>query len=166
MKNNELEILKLCIPIALGLIVWYVQKAKELRMQRSQYNRQKNIDALMAIWGLLRFMAQNENVDTVYIKKEMQCLLRVKQANAFLNAFKEVYYTQGHGLYLNAALKKELFYWRGATYTILKAENKFGIEGTTEDHIKIKNKTYQKELFDTRYHIINELLKKELESIR
>lgn len=165
MKAHIIDLIKLIIPLILGVWIWYVQKKKELTIQSSQYKKQKQLDALMAIWGLLRFMAQNENTDVIYIKKDEKRLLRVQQANDFLNAFKEVYYTQGHGLYLNATLKEELFYWRGATYKILKAEGKFGIETTKNEDIEIKNQTYQKELFDTRYHTINELLKHQLQTL-
>ncbi|WP_459213208.1 hypothetical protein, partial [Aquimarina rhabdastrellae] len=61
MKIPIIDLIKLIIPLAAGFLVWYVQKKKELTIQSSQYKKQKQLDALMAIWGLLRFMAQNEN---------------------------------------------------------------------------------------------------------
>ncbi len=176
-----MEILKILLSPIITLILfmvasffWHRQKGRESKLQQEQYVKQKKVNALMAVWGLLRFLGQDSNVDAAFIEQGRKTerrrkILRVQQGKDFVNAVQKVFFEEGHGLYLSGEIKQNLFYCRTATFSMLQAEGRYNSETyqetNREDFIIPKSTKYKEELYGKKYEELSRFLKLELEEL-
>lgn len=119
----------LCLGIygfAVAFPKWKKQKEAELKMNVTQSRYQAKIEACKAVWGLLAYMSERENEKTVFVLRGTQentiKHLRVPQAEEFLKILPEVFYRQGHGIFLPSSIKEDLYNFRRQIFTLLEKE--------------------------------------------
>lgn len=149
------------IIVFIGFIVWKKQKAAELKYGIEEIRYKNKLDAHKAIWSLLRYLSQKENEKTIVIRRgneqgTVSYFLRQKQANEFLSLLPEIFYDQGHGIFLEKQIKKLLFEYRTQIYRFLDSER-----GTSDQMIKIKKEELAQQLnniYDQlNFHLRNEV---------
>ncbi|MEZ4942726.1 MAG: CRISPR-associated protein Csx28 [Saprospiraceae bacterium] len=150
-KNSKpywLELLPIVITIALAVTGywmafrnWKKQKREELRILANQHREAARIAACKAVWALLAYFSEKEHSRTVFVQREdgqqTNWFLRCAQAQDYLKAVEEVFFTQGHGIFMPPAIRDGMYEFRSRVYRILEHSRR---QGNSDDElIVVKN---------------------------
>lgn len=134
-KPYWLEILTPTITILLAAVgywwafkVWKKQKSIETQIWAGQQKETARIAACKAAWSLLAYMSEKENSKTVFVvrgtKDHKTWHLRSEQGQEYINALEKVFFTDGHGVFLTAEIRDDLYQFRSLTYPIIEKEKR------------------------------------------
>lgn len=149
-KPYWLELLTPCITIALAFVgywwgfkVWKKQKQEELRIAAGQQREAARIAACKAVWGLLAYMSEKENERTVFIKRGTKEAptwhLRAQQGQAYIQQVAEVFFAQGHGIFMSPEVRNDVYEFRSRIYTLMEADKHQHGELLEEKMITVNN---------------------------
>lgn len=130
-----------------------LRRETPLLIEREKYNR--TLNALQQCWTLLAYMSEVENDKSILIyqqpkgSKERTYYLRRQQADSFMKLLPDLFYTQGHGLYLPREVRPLLYQYRAQLYGILLRE-----KNDTQQSIKLDNAEMIKSMLDTHQQLV------------
>ena len=146
------EPIVLILLFGFGVLNWHQQKEKEkqLELEKLAYSDKQN--ALKSIWALMRYFSKIPTKDSVMYAVGKDYYFRLAQAQPFIDAVETAFFTEGHGLYLDATIKKPLFQIRDAIEK-LAWDHK---DHTGEEDFKI-DKAIGKTIFQHRNNLNQQL---------
>lgn len=127
--------------VAWGHIYWRKQKLEEGKYLQRNAQYQSEVNAAKAVWGLLRYISESDHDDNILRRGEMDeegnkiYYFRPKQATLFMKELMELFYTQGHGLFIDKDTKLLIFELRSQMYGWYHVATK-----SKQDEMKITNK--------------------------
>jgi hypothetical protein len=132
---------------------WEKQKIRELEIAEKQQTESARIAACKAVWSLLAYMSDNESSKTVYVKRaDEKWYLRVAQARQYILDVEEVFYLQGHGLFMPKTVRNGMYEFRRSLYRLMDSERfKKNTNELADTEIMVENEgviTAKKQLFD------------------
>lgn len=137
---------------------WLKEKEKEIVYGVEQARFEKKLESCKAVWALLAYLSEKENAKTIFVvrgdKNNRQHFVRKEQAVEFLKVLPEVFYEQGHGIFMPPEVRKEIYSFRSRIYRILEDAKREGEEG---DMIGVKNEDVMEEIRKTRDFLIHQL---------
>ncbi len=125
---------------------------------------QNKVEATKAVWALMAYLSQKEIPNAIFIlegkKPNKLYMMRKAQAEAFLKRLPEVFYDEGHGLFLSKEVKRRLFKFHTLVQNIWFAEfyDKQDVAGS----IHVKNEKIRPEVNRIQEELL-ELLKAMIE---
>jgi len=141
--TDELTVIILSINVLVTLLVtfianhlamkyWRKQKREEINFQLESLRYSSRMEAAKAVWGLLAFLTEKENGKCFLIykgtKEKPEIYFDLDRGRKYLHSLSEIFYEQGHGVFLTSELKKNIFHIRTHVYQILDKENRRNIE--------------------------------------
>ena len=91
---------------------WRLQKKEEINFQLETLRYQATLEATKAAWGLLAFLTEKENSVCMLIykgsKEKPEVYFDLDQGSKYLSTLSEVFYTQGHGIFLSREIKNQI----------------------------------------------------------
>ncbi len=134
-KPYWLELLPPLVTIALAVVgywwgfrVWKKQKQEELRIAKNQQREAARIAACKAVWSLLAYMSEKEHSKTVFVARgdaqQKTWHLRRTQAEDYLKQIEEVFFTQGHGIFMPPEVRDDVYEFRSRVYRLLESANR------------------------------------------
>ena len=110
---------------------WRRQKKEEIEFQLHGLKAQGYLDAAKAVWGLLAYLTEKENGKCLLnykgTKDKPEVYFNLERGRDYINKLSEVFFDQGHGIFLTKELKQEIFHIRTHVYSIIDKENRRGI---------------------------------------
>ncbi len=106
--DNDGELIAALVAVGLFFLggnQWRKQRNKELTVKTKEELNSKKLEALMAVWSLLKFMTLKDNGYNIYVnipedsfKNKHQC---VQRSQLFFESVSKLFYDDGHGLYIS-----------------------------------------------------------------
>lgn len=106
-----------------GFRIWRKQKTEELRIAANQQREISRIDACKAVWALLAYLSEKENTKTVFVTRRNTWYMRHEQATDYIKKVEEVFFTQGHGIFMPKDIRDDIYEFRARVYRILESDN-------------------------------------------
>jgi hypothetical protein len=149
---------------------WEKQKQAELLIAANQNAQSAKIAACKAVWSMLAYMSEKENSKTVFVvRQDKKWHLRAAQAQEYIERVEEVFFAQGHGLFMTKEIRDDMYSFRTLVYRLLDAEkgaNNGRLPDTPEILVQEKEIIIQKsQLFESLNKQIRQLLKMEQDSL-
>ncbi|WP_321480492.1 CRISPR-associated protein Csx28 [uncultured Bacteroides sp.] len=141
---------------------WRKQKREEGTYLQRQINYEAKINAAKAMWGLLRYISESDHEDNIFRRGELDSegnkihYFRSDRATLFMKELTELFYTQGHGLFIDKEIKELIFELRSQLFGWYLIALKEG-----QNELKIKNKEKFERIQTIRAEI-NKKLKKQI----
>jgi hypothetical protein len=136
---------------------WEKQKIRELEIAEKQQTESARIAACKAVWSLLAYMSDKENSRTVFVKRaDNRWYLRVEQANSYILEVEEVFFSQGHGLFMPKDIRDGMYEFRTLVYRFMDSErHKKGTSELVKHAILVENEA----VIDAKEKLFNRLNK-------
>lgn len=111
---------------------WRKQKEEELNYQLDALRYKSRLEAAKAAWGLLAFLSEKENEKSFLAyrgsREKPEVYFNLDRGRDYLNALSEIFYDQGHGIFLTKEINQEIFHVRTNVYAILNKERHRGVD--------------------------------------
>ncbi|MEM8527725.1 MAG: hypothetical protein AAGG68_23995 [Bacteroidota bacterium] len=137
-----------------GFKVWLQQKKEERKIAVTE----SRIEAFKAVWSLIEYYpVKKQFKEKSFIKKEKisgasdKYFLIPKKAKEFINRVSEIFYEQGHGIFLDASIRDALFDIRDEAVELLRKY------GEVEESIEFNDAECRKKMNDAREILIKKL---------
>lgn len=150
----------------LAMRYWHRQKKHEINYLLEGEKYKSLLEAGKAAWGMLAFLTEKENGLCLLIYKGTKeaplVYLDIERGHKYLQRLSEVFYNEGHGMFLTPGIKQELFHVRTNVYRILDKEKRRGITHgevllENEDAVKFFRESYEKLRLLIKTYVWNEL---------
>lgn len=109
-----------------GFKIWRKQKHEELRIAANQQRETARIAACKAVWGLLSYLSEKENEDTVFVKRgtadNVTWHLRRAQGVQYIKTLAQVFFEQGHGIFMPKDIRDGVYEFRSRVFRILEKD--------------------------------------------
>lgn len=151
-KDKPLWFELIGVAVTIGLAAWgYIraygawekQKKREIELQYEQQRYEYKLKAAQGVWPLLAYFSLWENDKSVFVKRGKQWYFRQKQGDSYLSALPETFFDKGHGVFMPADVKENLYHFRGIIYKILQKTKSTGNENT---EVVVKNQNIVKKV--------------------
>jgi hypothetical protein len=145
---------------------WEKQKIRELEIAAEQQTKSARIAACKAVWSLLAYITEKENSRTVFVKRaDRKWYLRVAQAKNYILEVEEVFFSQGHGLFMPKDIRDGMYNFRTLLYRLMDSEKyKKGTSELVESEILVENEgviTEKTTLFENLNKKLREIISSE-----
>ena len=118
--------------------------------------------ACKAVWGLLAYFSEKENDKTIYVKRgtreKPESCFRRKQAEDFLVQLPQVFYGEGHGLFMSKEVEESIYHFRTNVYRTL---DRARFEEVKDELIPLKDEGIMKKVAEI-YDFLNSKLREEI----
>lgn len=165
-KPLWMDLLGLLIPIGLavwGFVrafkAWERQKKREIDLHLDQLRYERKLEASRGIWPLLAYLSIWGNEKCVFVKHGDKWYFRREQGKGFLKKLPEVFFEQGHGVFIPREARDSLYHFRGIVYKMLDATQH---EGSKEELILVRKPEIVEKTVPELFQKINSSLKKML----
>ncbi|WP_321330824.1 CRISPR-associated protein Csx28 [uncultured Bacteroides sp.] len=129
------------IALCWGHKYWRKQKREEGTYLQRQTHYQAELNAAKATWALLRYISEADHEENIFRRGEKDSddnkiyYFRPAQATLFMKELMELFYSRGHGLFINKEIKQLIFELRSQVFGWYHIALKSG-----EDELKITNR--------------------------
>lgn len=109
---------------------WHKQKRHEINYGLEAAKYSAMLEAAKSAWSLLAYVTEKENGKNFLsykgTKEKPEIYFSIERGKQFLSAISEVFYDNGHGIFLTSEIKNEIFHLRNNVYKIIDAETRKG----------------------------------------
>ena len=120
---------------------WRKQKKEEIDYQLHSLRAKGYFEAAKAVWGLLAFVTEKENGKCLLIYKGTKdkplVYFDIDRGRAYLHKLSEVYFDEGHGIFITKEMKQYIFHIRTNVFRIIDKEARRGV---TTGEVLMENK--------------------------
>lgn len=115
----------------LAMKYWRKQKKEEIDFQLHGLKAEAYLDAAKAAWALLAYVTEKENGKCLLIykgtKDKPEIYFHLERGKEYLHRLSQMFYDEGHGIFLTKEIKHEIFHIRTNVYRIIDKENRRGV---------------------------------------
>lgn len=129
------------VAVVWGHLYWRKQKQEEGKYLQRNAQYESKVNAAKAVWSILRYISESDHDDNILRRGELDeegnkiYYFRPKQATLFMKELIDLFYTHGHGLFIDKEIKELIFELRSQMYGWYHVATK-----SKQEEMKITNK--------------------------
>ncbi len=138
---------------------WHEQKKEEINYQLLNLRYQGRLEAARAAWGLLAFLSEKESGNNFLVyrgtKEKPEVYFNIERGKKYISRLNQLFYEQGHGIFLTKEINNEIFHVRGNVYRVIDKEQR---KESGKEEVQLEN-PHLIEFFRDRYEKLRGMIK-------